>query len=166
MNTQFIIPQIITTIRLLCAPLLFYAIKEEWKTFAFVLLFLIIITDLIDGQLARKYNVSTTFGGFYDATADFTVIMFAFSGFILKNIYPYWLLFLFILFFIFFIISSKVKKFVYDPIGKYYGAILFITIGVSIFYSKNPVPFVILILILVLTILTFISRLFTLKNKS
>jgi CDP-diacylglycerol--glycerol-3-phosphate 3-phosphatidyltransferase/cardiolipin synthase len=167
MNLQFLLPQIITTIRLVCAPFIFFSIYEDLKTFAFVFFILIILTDILDGMLARKYNVSTTFGGYYDVTVDFVVIMFAFYVFVFKNIYPIWLLILFILFFILFIITSNLKKLVYYPIGKYYGAMLFITIGITLFYSKNPIPILILIIIIIFTIITFISRIsriFSLKN--
>lgn len=165
MNLHFLAPQIVTTIRLICSPFLFYSISEDYRVISFALLALIVLTDVLDGILARKLNAISNFGAYYDVTADFIAIILAYSAFAIKNIYPYWLLVLFIVSFAFFIFASKTDKLIYDPIGKYYGAALFISIGITIFYTKDPMPLIILIFLVVITIFSFASRIYSLNRK-
>ena len=165
MNLHIFIPQTITTIRLLCSPLLFFLVYENYYIYAFAFFVLIIITDLIDGMLARKFNATSNFGAYYDSIVDFAVVVSAFAAFSLDEIYPYWILIIFTSLFVFFILTSKIYDLIYDPIGKYYGALLFIAIGISLIYPKYPITLTIQIFVIFITILTVISRTYSLKKS-
>lgn len=47
----------------------YYVISLQ-RIIAFVLFFIAVATDFIDGYLARKYDLITNFGKFFDAIAD------------------------------------------------------------------------------------------------
>ncbi len=68
------IPNILTVFRVILIPVfvvLFYIGKDTEPNFYAWLVFTIAcVTDLIDGYLARKLNMSTKFGAFLDPVAD------------------------------------------------------------------------------------------------
>ncbi len=49
------------------------------------------ITDIIDGIIARKYNMITNFGRLFDPLADKLLVSAAFISFVEMNIYPAWI---------------------------------------------------------------------------
>ena len=69
-----------------------------------------------------------------------------------------------LLMFLQFIITSQAKKPVYDPVGKYYGAFLFLIIFVTlinlILIDNQFLNFIFLVFIVSFTIIAVISRLF------
>ena len=63
----------LTLVRIAFIPLLVlvYYSSVEWKTFICAALFgLAGLTDLLDGHIARKYQLATPFGAFLDPVAD------------------------------------------------------------------------------------------------
>ncbi len=165
MNLHILIPQTITTLRLISSPFLFFLVYEKYYSYAFAFFVLIIITDSVDGILARKFNATSNFGAYYDSIADFAVVVSAFAAFSLDEIYPYWLLIIFTFLFVFFILTSKIYDLIYDTIGKYYGALLFTAIGISLIYPRYPITLTIQIFVIFITILTVISRTYSLKKS-
>jgi len=64
------IPNILTVIRLLMIPLMAYLmIKEKW-TAALAVFVLAELTDILDGYIARKFQVISDFGKLADPLAD------------------------------------------------------------------------------------------------
>lgn len=65
-------PNVITTITLLLRCIVIYNIYNKINHNTSLILFIISwLTDCIDGQLARNYNMKTKFGGIYDSVVDF-----------------------------------------------------------------------------------------------
>jgi CDP-diacylglycerol--glycerol-3-phosphate 3-phosphatidyltransferase/cardiolipin synthase len=94
------------------------------------------------------------------------LVLIAFIAFIISGIYPYWLLLLIILVFLQFILTSKFNVLIYDPIGKYYGAFLFIIILITL-VSPSDYYNVLLTITVLFTIISLISRyLFFIFHKS
>lgn len=85
------IPNVITTIRLLCIPLflwlLFARNSPGWAGF---LLGLIGSTDWIDGYIARRFDQSSNFGKMYDPTVDRMMMVVGIVAVIIDGSAPLW----------------------------------------------------------------------------
>ena len=79
------IPNKLTIIRIIATPLFMATMLINFPyhyTVSLVLFILAALTDAIDGHLARKYNIVTSFGKFLDPLADKMLTTAAFLGFI------------------------------------------------------------------------------------
>lgn len=80
------VPNALTTLRIVMVPFFGYALLQDggdsigWRITAFVLFALAMITDKVDGDLARKYNLVTDFGKIADPIADKAITGMAFIG--------------------------------------------------------------------------------------
>lgn len=107
------IPNILSLYRLLSFPFLLY-LAIIGKEQIFVILFVInLITDILDGWIARRFNLQTEIGAKIDSIADIGSFILAFVGiymFKLEDFMPYLISFgLFIGLFIFSNILSLLK---------------------------------------------------------
>ena len=67
----FTIPNILSFFRLLLIPLIvFLYVGKELYGWTLVVLIISLVTDIIDGLVARKLNMVTDFGKFIDPVAD------------------------------------------------------------------------------------------------
>jgi len=74
------LPNILTVIRVILVPvfMLTVLLPEEsalWRCIAAGVFILISFTDMLDGKIARKYNLVTDFGKFLDPLADKFLIL-------------------------------------------------------------------------------------------
>lgn len=82
------IPNILTTVRLLLIPFFtYYVLVAENFTVAAIIFILSGVTDIVDGIIARKFNMVTNFGKVYDPFVDklmqiTAVVCLALSGII------------------------------------------------------------------------------------
>ncbi|WP_110205362.1 CDP-diacylglycerol--glycerol-3-phosphate 3-phosphatidyltransferase [Nocardioides daejeonensis] len=80
------LPNALTTLRILMVPLFGWALLHDggdsitWRTFAWALFALAMITDKIDGDIARSRNLVTDFGKIADPIADKAITGMAFIG--------------------------------------------------------------------------------------
>ena len=84
----------ITLYRLLAAPLfmVFFNLAETWtKVVALIILLFAIVTDLLDGYIARKYNIVTTMGKLLDPIADKLIVSTAMIMMIPIGRIPAWI---------------------------------------------------------------------------
>ncbi|OGL48529.1 MAG: hypothetical protein A3C43_01130 [Candidatus Schekmanbacteria bacterium RIFCSPHIGHO2_02_FULL_38_11] len=111
------LPNILTFLRFILTPLFliffciyfFSAEKNFFGIFAIFLFIVICLTDILDGYMARKKGVASTFGMYFDVSADF---FFRFSSFLLfcfLKIIPFALVVVYSIFFIEFILMSKIN---------------------------------------------------------
>jgi phosphatidylglycerophosphate synthase len=156
-NKLILVPTGITTFRIMLSILLLDLIINNIKIWAIGIFLLAIITDAFDGYSARKLGVASDYGAYFDIIADFILVLVAFLTFIIIGIYPYWLLFLIILVFLQFILTSKFNVLVYDPVGKYYGAFLFVIILITLISPSTFYNFL-LVATVIFTIISLISR--------
>lgn len=83
-----VIPNILTTVRLLLIPFFtYYVLVAENFTVAAIIFILSGVTDIVDGIIARKFNMVTNFGKVYDPFVDklmqiTAVVCLALSGII------------------------------------------------------------------------------------
>ena len=80
------VPNALTTLRILMVPVFGWALLHDggdsitWRIVAFGIFVGAMITDKIDGDLARKHNLITNFGKIADPIADKAVTGMAFIG--------------------------------------------------------------------------------------
>jgi phosphatidylglycerophosphate synthase len=126
---------------------------------SYMLFLLAISSDQLDGYLARKLNVASRFGAYFDILTDFLFISSVFVVFVLKQLYPFWVLALIGVMFLQFVVTNiLVKQLIYDPVGKYYGSILYGCIGLTVFTANPLVSDLVAIGILGSTVASLFSR--------
>jgi CDP-diacylglycerol--glycerol-3-phosphate 3-phosphatidyltransferase len=80
------VPNILTTLRIVMVPFFGFALLQDggdsitWRLVAFGLFVGAMITDKVDGDIARKYNLITNFGKIADPIADKAITGMAFIG--------------------------------------------------------------------------------------
>lgn len=83
------LPNKLTILRIIMTPIFLVTLLVEFPFHNLVALLLFIaasLTDMIDGKIARKYNLITNFGKFLDPIADKMLTTAAFLAFIQLNI--------------------------------------------------------------------------------
>ncbi len=66
----FTIPNILSYIRILLVPLFVYIFLNKWYWQSALVVVVAAVTDVIDGYIARKFNLITDWGKFIDPVAD------------------------------------------------------------------------------------------------
>ena len=90
------LPNIITIVRILCAPIFLWMLLADGgadgalRWWAAALFIVAIATDGIDGWLARKYEIVTDLGKLLDPIADKVLTGFAFIGLSILGELPWW----------------------------------------------------------------------------
>jgi phosphatidylglycerophosphate synthase len=159
------LPSAVSSLRLVALPLLILTIREGRVLFADILFLLAMVSDKADGYLARKLGVSSRLGAAFDALADFLFVGGMFLYFCLVNIYPIWVFILIVFMFAQFMLTSRPFKIVFDPVGKYYGSLLYGAIGLTLLFSEPFARNIIMISFVGVTIFTLITRLTFLMSK-
>ena len=91
------LPNAITIVRILCAPVFLWMLLADGGTdgplrwWAAVLFIVAIATDGIDGYLARRYEIVTDLGKLLDPIADKVLTGFAFIGLSILGELPWWI---------------------------------------------------------------------------
>lgn len=74
------IPNILSLYRILVFPFIFWSILQGEKKLFIIMLSINLITDILDGFIARKFKLQTEFGARLDSIADIGSYILAFSG--------------------------------------------------------------------------------------
>ena len=78
------IPNFLTSSRILLVPVFLYFLFSDFshgKLLALIFFVIATITDAYDGKIARKHNIVTKFGIFFDPLADKFLVLSAFYAF-------------------------------------------------------------------------------------
>ena len=161
---KFLVPNTLSLLRVPAAVILFLLISIDQIGIALFVFLLTLASDALDGHIARKIEVCSTLGGYLDATADFSVVSLALLAYILQSIYPYWMLLLVLIMFTQFLVTSQVKKPIYDPIGKYYGTFVMGIVGFTLLDCQSPIVQIIPLFLLSFTILSIVSRIYAISR--
>jgi phosphatidylglycerophosphate synthase len=134
-----------------------------------LLFFMIMLSDIFDGYLARKLNCQTKIGESLDVLADSFYSILSLSLLSYLNIIPIWFIAVMIIKLSEFFISSKILnnnkeerfKFLYfDLLGKIMGILFIILPGIICLlqlFLKSYMGIIINILVIVITIIAVIS---------
>lgn len=91
-NEFWTIPNVITSYRLFMAPVILYFIISGQENLFAIFLVINLLTDVIDGYIARKFKMETEIGARLDAFADYFTYILVFIGlfvFKLDELKPY-----------------------------------------------------------------------------
>jgi len=78
------LPNLLTSSRILLVPVFLYCLFADFSHCKLMALFIFLIaaiTDAYDGKIARKHNIVTKFGIFFDPLADKFLVLSAFYAF-------------------------------------------------------------------------------------
>jgi len=123
------LPNVLTASRFILAGLLAVALWQYRLGWALLWWGIAVLSDVLDGWLARRWGVCSPGGALFDATADFVLLWSAFAVWVWRGAYPVWFLLMLGLFFGQFLLSARRGRLVYDPVGKYYGTALYAALG-------------------------------------
>ena len=154
------IPNIITTFRLFLVPLFSYLLliaDNLWG--ASIVLALSGLSDIIDGIIARKYNMITEIGKVYDPLVDKLMQITVLFGLAVKGLIPFWFISIIIAKELIMILASLVlyiKKIIVQ--AKWYGKMSTVIFYAVMFFHVllKDIPYsvsMILLLILVASML-------------
>ena len=95
------LPNKLTLFRIILIPFfLFFLLTDDCgnagKFIALGIFAVASLTDMLDGKIARKYNLITNFGKFMDPIADKLLVSSAFIAFVQMNLLPAWIVIIFI----------------------------------------------------------------------
>lgn len=86
------LPNKLTIARVVAVPVFVICYMLGWYLAAFILFILASLTDMLDGKIARKYNLVTNFGKIMDPLADKVLVYSAFCLLIEDGLMPAWML--------------------------------------------------------------------------
>ncbi|MBN1357825.1 CDP-alcohol phosphatidyltransferase family protein [Candidatus Bathyarchaeota archaeon] len=153
------LPLIISIARLVTLPFLVLALWYGLVFVADALFLFAVATDFADGYVAKKLHLASKFGAYFDAIADFLFIFGVFAYFVASGFYSVWILVLVAFEFAQFLLTSHFSQVVYDPIGKYYGSLLYGAVGLTLLFSGDPIYTIVSVGVLIATAASLLSRL-------
>ena len=86
------LPNKLTIGRVIAVPFFIAAYMTGFYYVAFVLFILASLTDMLDGKIARKYNLVSNFGKIMDPLADKILVYSAFCLMVQDGTVPGWML--------------------------------------------------------------------------
>ncbi len=89
-DPRFTIADALTGARLVMLPYLIYGLARPLPGLAAVTLAGMMLTDLVDGRIARALGQGRAFGVAFDSTIDFVVIYGLFTTFLALGLLPWW----------------------------------------------------------------------------
>ncbi|KAB2809887.1 CDP-alcohol phosphatidyltransferase family protein [Phaeocystidibacter luteus] len=79
-NQWATIPNALSAYRLLAFPMLIFSILKDYEQLFAILIVINLITDILDGVIARVFNMATELGARLDSIADYTTYAAAIWG--------------------------------------------------------------------------------------
>lgn len=88
------IPNILSTIRLCLVPFFaffFFSGREHGRVYAVVVYVTAVFTDVLDGYIARRFNITSNFGRIIDPLADKLMTLTVLTCMTIAHIMPVWI---------------------------------------------------------------------------
>ena len=86
----FTLANAVSVIRLMAIPVFLWLVIEDQLLIAFVLLVVAVLTDFVDGMIARHMNEITKLGQFLDPFADRLFIAATVIALAIQDVVPWW----------------------------------------------------------------------------
>lgn len=152
----------ITSLRILLGFLFLFCVLFDLNTTYLIAIFILTaISDVSDGWLSRKYNLSSDDGAKFDVICDFIFIILSTFALILIDLIPLWFLVIIILKLIEFFKTSD-ETLVYEKFGHFVALMFYVFPLVAILINNK---IIVLILAIFITICALISSLRRIHQK-
>lgn len=165
------LPNLLTTIRFLLVPLFVYVFfleSNESIIYATYIFIIAGITDVLDGYLARKYNLITKWGQVMDPLADKLMLITVLICFTIRNYIPVWIIIIVGLKEILMIIGGLFLYYKKDKIvipANKFGKIATVNFYIAILYTAfNPYSIIPVTLAMVFTLFALIQYILSFKD--
>ncbi|EYE87458.1 CDP-diacylglycerol--glycerol-3-phosphate 3-phosphatidyltransferase [Fervidicella metallireducens AeB] len=169
------IPNLLTTIRFILIPVFFiiyFSSMDNSFITSMLVFFSAGITDVLDGYIARKYNLITKLGTVLDPLADKLMTLSVLFCLSLDKIISKWVFIIFLIKEMFMILGG-IKLFKYKKVisAKYYGklATAFLYLSIAVMILDRSIGIYIMYISICVTLFAFINYLMTYifisKNK-
>ena len=90
----FNVPNVLTLVRIAALPFVIWRFMAGDRRGALVLYVLVVLTDVVDGFIARKFNKITNFGKLMDPLADKLLLLTMLALFCIEGTLPLWVMLL------------------------------------------------------------------------
>ncbi len=137
------IPNTLTVIRLFLIPIFIYYYSIDQPMIALGIYFLAGITDVLDGYIARRFNMSTKLGTMLDPLADKLMLIAALGCLTYSNLIPEWVLYAVLLKEVALIIGAAIMYFGHinrvipsNVFGKVATLVFYIAVATSMLEAK------------------------------
>jgi cardiolipin synthase (CMP-forming) len=81
-ENKFNIPNLLSAYRLFAIPFVIWSLIDHNRQLFILLISINLVTDILDGYIARKFEMCTEFGARLDSLADIGTFLLAISGFL------------------------------------------------------------------------------------
>lgn len=92
LDRKFTLPNLLTSLRLLLAPIVLWRVLEGDMPGAFWVFVAAAVTDLLDGNIARLFNQRSVLGAWLDPIADKVMLLSTLVALVWVEVLPVWLL--------------------------------------------------------------------------
>ena len=165
MKLSVAVPSFISFLRVAAVPLFLFLFDLGNITACLGLLAFCAATDFFDGYAARKLDASTKFGTYFDSTTDFILMLCIYAFFSILGTYPFWLPLLIVVSFVQFLITNRIFKKLYDPIGKYLGSALYIGLTLTLLFPVQTVYDFVQYAFVVFLSISLLSRIISIRKQ-
>ena len=170
-NKIFTVPNLLTTIRLILVPIFIVTFLYVNQMLAFGIFVLAGLTDILDGYIARNFNLITKLGKVLDPLADKSLRLSAITVFVVVGVLPVWVLVTIFSFDAFLIITSIIlykRNYVVssNAVGKLAGFVSMFALTLCFFYDLvAPFHLIFLYLGVVLVFVSIITYVIKVKKE-
>lgn len=151
-------PSALSALRLLILPFIATLWLQQRVVAAMALYGVCLASDWLDGRLARRFGTTTRFGAFFDAGADIVVILVLMGLLGWRGVVPPWLVGVPLVVAVIFFATAGREAPRYDPLGKVYGGVLYVIVGVLLWGAPVVASSFLVGLVVVLSLAVLVSR--------
>jgi len=150
----------ITSLRILFGFLFLLGVIFNVNTIYLIIIFLLTaISDISDGWLSRKYNLSSDNGGKLDVICDFIFIILSTSALVLTDLIPSWFLIIIIFKLIEFFKTSD-ESLTYDKFGHFVALMFYAFPIITILLNNRIINLLLVVFITICALISSLSRIY------
>jgi len=152
-------PSLVTAVRVLLLPVIVGTWIYGHVAVALFLYSLAVLSDVVDGFIARRLGAASGLGAFFDVIADVVLVVSLLVVLGLHSVVPRWLFLAPLMAASAFFMTSERTSPRYDPVGRHYGGILFLIVGCMLCGPCDLLCAMLCLLVGILSAIVLVNRL-------